>query len=163
MIGFDPSSTMSQIIGNAPAFKAFAQKFEDQVKRQIAASHSLCGFDGNRYLAQLRPAYFHDPLYAYTVMGGYQRLEVTVGVINGSISFRYRIYDHFGAGLSDAKSKLPGLPALYYLQHYAGRWGSRYTPFVWWVGIVHNVQPAPGWLSTAPILGGGGGRLPRAE
>jgi len=147
MISFSSSSTMSQIIGTAPAFTAFAAKFENQVKLRISNYHSLCGFDGNGLLAQDRPGYFNDPLYAHAVLGGYQRLEATIVASDSGITIRYKIYDHFGAGMSDAASSLPGLPGLYYLQHYAGRWGSKYTPFAWWVEITHNLPPAPRFIA----------------
>jgi Domain of unknown function (DUF4157) len=135
-LNFNTATDMATILGSSPTFISFAAGFETAVRAHIAASGTLCGFDGNSYLAANRPAYFHSPVFAWAVMGGYSRLDANVvQTAGGGITVTYRIYDHFGAGVSDASSLLPGLPALYYLQHFHGSYGSRYTPFIWSVQI----------------------------
>ena len=56
----------------------------------------------------------------------------------------------FGAGLSDSRSSLPGLPNMYWLQHNSVDWSNRspigppsgenlnqmYQPFVWSVTVI---------------------------
>jgi Domain of unknown function (DUF4157) len=135
-MNFTTSTDMARIIGSSPTFTSFASGFETAVLAHIAATGTLCGFDGDTYLATNRPAYFHSPLFAWAVMGGYARLDASVAQTpGGGISVTYRIYDHYGAGVSDAWSYLLGLSALYYLQHFHGVSGSSYTPFIWSVQI----------------------------
>ena len=134
-LGFTPSMDMATIIGNASAFTTFADDFERAVNDYITANRTLCGFDGDTYISSHRPAYFHSPLFAWAVMGGYSRIEARVSQTSGGINVRYKIFDHFGAGVSDAWSYLLGLSAMYYLQHFHGSWGTAYTPFIWSVEI----------------------------
>lgn len=134
-LNFTPSMDMASIIGGASAFTTFAAGFEQAVNDFIAANGTLCGFDGDAYISSNRPGYFHSPLFAWAVMGGYARMEARVSQTSGGISVRYKIFDHFGAGVSDAWSYLLGLSAMYYLQHFHGSAGSSYTPFIWSVEI----------------------------
>lgn len=134
-LGFATSSDMARIIGGASAFATFASGFESAISSYITATGTLCGFDGDTYIRANRPGYFHSPLFAWAVMGGYSRIEARVSQTPTGIMVRYKIFDHFGAGVSDAWSYLLGLSALYYLQHFHGSWGSAYTPFIWSVEI----------------------------
>lgn len=68
-------------------------------------------------------------------MGGYKSITATLTIENRKISQSiYRIYDNFGAGDDDShKGQFPGLPAMYYLQHYGT--DRAYMPFRWSVLI----------------------------
>lgn len=134
-VNFPVSSDMAAIIGRSPTFTTFAQNFEQDLARYANEHGNLCGYDGNSFLSGNRPGYFHDPLFAWAVMGGYAKLEAHVTQTSDRISVTYKIYDHFGAGVSDAWSYLLGLSAMYYLQHFHGPWGTKYTPFIWSVEI----------------------------
>lgn len=134
-ISFTPSMDMASIIGRSPTFITFAAGFEQAVNTYVVSHGTLCGFDGNAYVSTNRPGYFHSPLFAWAVMGGYSRMEARVQQRGSGASVRYKIFDHFGAGVSDAWSYLPGLSALYYLQHFHGTAGTAYTPFIWSVEI----------------------------
>ncbi|MDB5133748.1 MAG: hypothetical protein JWP37_351 [Mucilaginibacter sp.] len=136
-INFDPYTDMSRIIGKEKGFKLFDTLFRSEVTKYIDRTGSLCGFDGNAFLLLNNPGYFKDQLFAHAVMGGYNRIEIHMELAQAkTIRFiKYKIYDHFGAGLGDAGSLLPGLAALYYLQHFAGKKGVKYTPFIWSVEI----------------------------
>lgn len=137
-LDFDEESTMASKISNVGSFKRFADAFETEVKNYLAANKgSLEGFDGSGALARLRPKYLGSPtdIFAWTVMGGYCKLQASVSVGDkNAISVRYTISDRFAAGVSDSKSPLPGLSALYYLQHYCGS-SNTYRPFLWAVNI----------------------------
>ena len=64
-------------------------------------------------------------------MGGYKSILANVSIAkNMQISVQYTISDNFGAGDDDSgKWQFPGLPALYYLQHYGTE--KAYKPFRW--------------------------------
>jgi len=134
-LDFATPSDMARIIGGASAFTTFADGFERALNSHIATTGTLCGFDGDTYIRAHRPGYFHDPLFAWAVMGGYSRIEARVSQTASGVTVRYKIYDHFGAGVTDASSYLLGLSAMYYLQHFHGVPGRAYTPFIWSVEI----------------------------
>lgn len=134
-LGFGTTTDMARIIGGAPAFTTFATGFEAAIQAHIASTGTLCGFPGDAYIAAHRPAYFHSPLFAWAVMGGYSRIEARVNPTATGVTIDYRIYDHFGAGVTDAWSALLGLSAMYYLQHFHGVAGTAYTPYIWSVEI----------------------------
>jgi RHS repeat-associated protein len=144
-LNFYPGSEMSQIIGSNPHFLAFAQKFEGMAKEYFIKHKSLNGFDGNKIIETIRPEYLGFPsIYSHVVMGGYYAIQAKISRITASeIQVHYTISDHFGAGLHDSKSKLPGLAAMYFLQHYRSatnksRWSDKYSyqPFIWDVSII---------------------------
>ena len=90
-------------------------------------------FDGNSELGKLAPDLTGDT-YLHTIMGGYQNLQANVFISDDHVTFRYTFTDHFGAGISDAGSLLPGLASMYFDQHNYGT-SSQYTPFVWSISV----------------------------
>jgi len=140
-LDFPASSDMARIIGSSQDFVVFATAFEQAIRDQYISKHTLCGFDGNGAISRNRPAYIKNPLFAWAVMGGYHGLQATVTITNTTLDVRYVIVDHFGAGVSDATSTLPGLPGLYYLQHYRSA-ANKYQPFIWQVEIARRVRGA---------------------
>lgn len=136
---FGPNSDMSSIIGDVKAFKDFADAYEAAALAWYKAKGNLDEFDGQMAIEQNRPDYIGDPitsLFANTVMGGYKQIDTKITKISSSeINVTYIIYDHFGAGVKDANSYVPGLAAMYYLQHYEGVMGIQFTPFIWNVTI----------------------------
>lgn len=72
-------------------------------------------------------------------MGGTQQVNATIRSISAtSISVKYVVWDHFGAGgVSDANSSLPGLPELYWLQR-NGSNPDKYKPFIWNVKVIRE-------------------------
>jgi len=136
---FGPKSDMSEIIGDVQEFADFANSYEEAAMKYFTANGTLNGFEGKSTIELYRPSYIGDPitsLFAKTVMGGYYQIDTKITAISSSdISVAYVIWDHFGAGIKDANSDLPGLAGLYYLQHYEGVMGVQYTPFIWNVTI----------------------------
>jgi hypothetical protein len=54
-----------------------------------------------------------------TVIGGYILGQAEITVINASqLEISYRFTDHYGADTDDQVRWIPGLPSMYYLQHY---------------------------------------------
>ncbi|WP_221392548.1 DUF4157 domain-containing protein [Dyadobacter sp. NIV53] len=141
-MNFDPNTDMSAIVGRESAFISFADSFESAILAYIDAhGGSLCGFDGDSYINSNEPGYLNDQYFVWAVLGGYVRLEASVVQTPTGISVVYRIFDHYGAGVSDAgRWELLGLPALYYLQHFHGSWGSEYTPYIWSVEIARDMD-----------------------
>ena len=69
----------------------------------------------------------------HTVLGGTQQFDAKITKISSNeIKISYRVWDHFGAGTDDAKSNLPGLPSMYWLQHNTK---SKYVPFIWNINV----------------------------
>jgi outer membrane protein OmpA-like peptidoglycan-associated protein len=136
-IHFGTGSDMAREIGGTDAFTEFADEFEASVRAYFNEHHSLHGFECQAELIRTRPDYVggSDSLFSWAVMGGYQRLEAHIDLSSGEIDITYRVYDHYGAGVSDAWSYLPGLSAMYYLQHYVTDSDSTYVPFIWSVRI----------------------------
>jgi outer membrane protein OmpA-like peptidoglycan-associated protein len=136
-IHFGTGSDMAVEIGGTDAFTGFADEFEASVSAYFNEHHSLHGFECQEELIRTRPDYVggSDSLFSWAVMGGYQRLEAHIDLSSGEIDITYRVYDHYGAGVSDAWSYLPGLSAMYYLQHYVTGSDSTYVPFIWSVRI----------------------------
>jgi outer membrane protein OmpA-like peptidoglycan-associated protein len=136
-IDFKTGSDMAREIGSTDAFTTFAVEFEKSVREYYNTHHTLKGFDCQAELIRTRPNYIGgtDSLFSWAVMGGYQRLEARIDLSDGDINITYRIFDHYGAGVSDAWSYLPGLSAMYYLQHYVRSSSSTYKPFIWSVRV----------------------------
>ncbi|QGY47054.1 OmpA family protein [Maribellus comscasis] len=136
-IDFNTGSDMAREIGGTDAFSDFANTFEDSVRNYFNQHHTLHGFDCQAELIRTRPNYIggSDSLFSWAVMGGYQRLEVNIDLSDGDLDITYRVFDHYGAGVSDAWSYLPGLSAMYYLQHYVSGSSNTYVPFIWSVSI----------------------------
>ena len=73
-------------------------------------------------------------------MGGYSFITAEVKVVTAEqLIIEYNVFDHFGGGKGDDTSRLPGLPELYYLQHYKSD-GKKYIPFIWNVEIVRKIK-----------------------
>lgn len=136
-IHFDTGTDMAREIGGTDAFTGFADAFEASVRAYFNEHHSLHGFECQAELIRTRPDYVggSDSLFSWAVMGGYQRLEAHIDLSSGEIDITYRVFDHYGAGVSDAWSYLPGLSAMYYLQHYVTDSDNTYVPFIWSVRI----------------------------
>ena len=136
-IDFSTGSDMAREIGGTDAFTEFADAFEESVRNYFYEHDTLHGFDCQAELIRTRPDYVGgtDSLFSWAVMGGYQRLEAHIDLSGGDMDIIYRVFDHYGAGVSDAWSYLPGLSAMYYLQHYVTGSSSTYVPFIWSVNI----------------------------
>ena len=136
-IHFGTGSDMAGEIGGTDAFTGFSDEFEASVRAYFNEHHSLHGFECREELIRTRPDYIGgtDSLFSWAVMGGYQRLEAHIDLSSGEIDVTYRVFDHYGAGVSDAWSYLPGLSAMYYLQHYVTGSDNTYVPFIWSVRI----------------------------
>ena len=141
-LDFKADSDMARILGSIDPFVDFANSYEKEAKSYYNSKGTMAGFDGNTVLRKSRPKYMGEftssaGLFAYSVMGGYYNIDVTININkDNKFAFTYKITDHFGAGVSDSlKWELPGLPALYYIQHYANKNKTRYTPFIWTVTI----------------------------
>ncbi len=136
-INFSTGSDMAREIGGTDAFTTFANAFEESVRNYFNIHHTLNGFDCQAELIRTRPNYIggSDSLFSWAVMGGYQRLEAHIDLSSGQIDITYRVFDHYGAGVSDAWSYLPGLSAMYYLQHYVTGSSRTYVPFIWSVRV----------------------------
>lgn len=74
----------------------------------------------------------------FFMVGGYQFLQADVSISLDHYTFQYTFTDHFGAGIQDANSPLPGLGGLYYLQHNAG-YSNNFIPFIWTVSVINTV------------------------
>lgn len=139
-INFVDSTDMSRIIGNEENFINFADAFEQDILTYFVANRTICGYDGDSYMAANGPGYFNDQFFAWAVMGGNSKVEARVFRNRaGGLDITYKIFDHYGAGVSDAWSYLPGLSALYYLQHFHGTFGKNYTPYIWSVEIKRTI------------------------
>ncbi len=74
------------------------------------------GFNGQRVLRSLGTPYIEGTWCMYIVIGGTQQWNTQITQISASqVKMRYMVLDHFGAGIDDAQSKLPGLSSLYWL------------------------------------------------
>ena len=104
------------------------------------------GFSGNRSLQKARSGkYMKGTFFMHAVMGGFAQVDAQIKLVSDKdIMIKYTIWDHFGAGKSDAVSGLPGLPSLYWLQH-----NSEYnnillknffTPFLWSVDVNRTIK-----------------------
>ncbi|WP_445456148.1 eCIS core domain-containing protein [Flavobacterium sp. HNIBRBA15423] len=136
-IDFPVGSDMSRIIGSTDAVTQFSQQFEQSVIDYFNIHNSLSGYNCQSELIRTRPGYIGkwDSLFSVAVMGGYQRLEARIQIRDGILNIRYRIFDHYGGGVNDAWSYLPGLSGLYYLQHYVTGSTNTYQPFIWSVDV----------------------------
>lgn len=139
-INFGTGSDMAREIGSTDAFTEFSDAFEESVRNYYDLHNTLHGFDCQAELIRTRPDYVGgtDSLFSWAVMGGYQRLEAHIDLSGGNLDITYRVFDHYGAGVSDAWSYLPGLSAMYYLQHYVTGSSNTYVPFIWSVSINHT-------------------------
>ncbi len=74
-----------------------------------------------------------EGIYATTLIGGVQEYKVQITNITAeTISFRVQLIDRFGAGTEDSVGKkfyLPGLRAMWKLQHHNTYRHGHYTPF----------------------------------
>ena len=127
---------MSRILGQDPAFTELAQSFEQQALSYYNSKGTLEGFNGTQVLQKLGMPYIKDTWYMHTVMGGTQQWNAQIAQITASqVKVRYMVWDHFGAGIDDAQSKLPGLSSLYWLQHNSAHYypttSGNYAPFNW--------------------------------
>jgi hypothetical protein len=143
---FDCDSGISKELGMESSFIQFAKEFEDEAKKYYQAHGNLNEFNGAQLLRQLRKKndiYFDDNLYMLATMGGFAAMDAMIQINEwGHFTFKYTIWDHYGAGTSDMNSKLPGLPDMYHLQHVSPNLGegysARYKPFVWNIQIIRK-------------------------
>ena len=87
--------------------------------------------------------YIKDHLFMHTVMGGTQQWNAQIQQISAEkIKVQYTVWDRFGAGTDDAQSWLPGLPALYWLQHnsthFAPSTSKLFNPFIWNISVIRS-------------------------
>ncbi len=135
---FGSASKIAKEINSSSNFKEFKKHFESEINKMIERGEQISNSIIEKLLKNNHPTYFsplNSSLYLTTVMGGYKALSVSLTIENGRISNSiYRIYDNFGAGTDDShKGQFPGLPAMYYLQHYGSN--RAYVPFRWSVII----------------------------
>jgi RHS repeat-associated protein len=131
---FGDESAIADHIKGSDAFQSFASSFE----AAFVANMTDPSWNGAAALTSLAPNLTSD-LYLHTVMGGYQYLQADVSVSDDHITFQFTFTDHFGAGVDDSYSFLPGVSSMYLLQHYYGN-DTQYTPFVWSVSVIQTVS-----------------------
>lgn len=133
---FGATSQMSFFLGGDPEFTQRAKNFEQKALDFFNLHKTLEGFEGNDILRKLGKPYVKDTWFMHTVMGGTQQFDAHIKSISSTeIKIQYEVWDHFGAGKSDAVSKLPGLPSLYWLQHNSGGNKYIYKPFIWSIKV----------------------------
>ena len=143
---FGNESEMSKILSNDAQFVDMVKQFEKNLVEHYNNSGSLSGFNGNDVLRVARAGkYMKDTWFMHTVMGGFQQVDAQIRIIKSDqIQIRYTIWDHFGAGTSDAGSNLPGLPSLYWLQHNSTKnnilMSGWFSPFVWGVEVDRTIS-----------------------
>jgi RHS repeat-associated protein len=135
-LSYKPTSNMSRLLGEDPAFLKLAKSFEQQALAYYNSKGTLEGFNGHQILLSLGKPYIKNTLFMHTVLGGTQQWNALITKISANeIKVRYTVWDHFGAGTDDAKSLLPGLPSLYWLQHNSSHFYPstvhNYAPFNW--------------------------------
>ncbi|MDX2248313.1 MAG: hypothetical protein SF052_16135 [Bacteroidia bacterium] len=119
-------------------FVGFAQSFEQAAWDFYQQNGTLNGFDGKEVLAEIKWPYISNPQFLWTVMGGVKQISpVITHISSGELVVRYTVEDHFGTSAADAKSMLPGLSELYYLQHYHSG-PNQYQPFIWTVDVIRQ-------------------------
>lgn len=133
---FSSSSNMARLVGEDENFVRFTKKIESEALNYYNTNGSLDGFSG---LENTRSPAIQGTWFMHTVMGGSQQFDAKIQSISATeIKVNYTIWDRFGAGHSDAVSKLPGLPSMYWLQHNSSNSGApdnQYVPFIWNVNI----------------------------
>ncbi len=135
-VNLSATSAIAKHILNADEFKTLANDFEEDANDYYNQNHSLEGYKGNAFFDGNHMPYLLSDLGLTTVMGGHKAFDVSVSITNGHLSFTYTITDVFGAGYDDAgKWYFPGLPGLYYLQHYGEIDGATLQPFIWTVTV----------------------------
>lgn len=132
---FGNNSTPGQDVLNSDAFKTFSNSFQTQFMNFLNGTNP--NFNGDEVLKTISPDLTGD-YYLHTIMGGYQFLQVNVNVSDDHVDFRYTFTDHFGAGIGDSGSALPGLASMYFDQHNYGN-SSQYTPFIWSISVSTSV------------------------
>ncbi len=135
-INFTKTSAIAEHVFSSPEFKEVALKFETDARAYYDQAGNLDGYNGDLFLDKNRMDYLlFDPSLT-TLIGGHKQFDVYVSVDNGNLSFSYTIWDVFGADDGDAgKWYIPGLPGLYYLQHYGELDGYTFSWFLWTVSV----------------------------
>jgi hypothetical protein len=136
-ISFGTNTYASKDASENPSFIEMADKFERSAIAHFKEHGNLNQFNGERILRNNKP-YFNNTWYIHTIMGGIAQVTAKINKINASeISVTYYLWDHFGAGSDDAKTNLPGLSAMYHLQHNfsEGENGKFFNPFIWHIKI----------------------------
>ncbi|MBK8712286.1 MAG: hypothetical protein IPL97_10510 [Niastella sp.] len=135
---FGSDSKIAKEINSSSNFQEFKKVFELGISQLLNYGIEITKEIVDEHLNKHHPNYFsplNSSLYLTTVMGGYKAISASLTIENGKITNSiYRIYDNFGAGADDSnKGQFPGLPAMYYLQHYGNN--RAYIPFRWSVFI----------------------------
>ena len=135
---FDFNSEMSRLLSEDEDFIRYASEVEIEAMKYYATNKTIDGF--NKIFHQIRSPYIKDTWFMHTVMGGVQQIDITIKTVSANhIELSYRVYDRFGAGTDDARSSLPGLASLYWLQHnsykYYPETENQYMPFIWSVDV----------------------------
>jgi len=137
---FDQNSDMAGLISTDEGFVTLADAFETAALSYFNENGSLEGFNGNGVLRNMNNLTVRESLFMRTVMGGTQQVDAQIRSISvDRIEVTYTIWDHFGAGTTDAVRNLPGLPSMYWLQHnsteYDNNVSDQFTPFIWSVEV----------------------------
>lgn len=142
---FGTDSEMSKILSQDRAFIELISFFEKKLTQHLRDNNgNLSGFNGATALAEARQdKYIKGTWFMHTVMGGFSQVDALVTVTKKQVIIAYRVWDHFGAGRSDAVSKLPGLPSMYWLQHNSAYnnilLSKMYTPYIWNIKFTKSI------------------------
>lgn len=145
-MSFGTQSQMSNILSKDKQFVEMAQAFEGNATSFLRMRGSLVGFNGKIAISDaMIGKYMKDTWFMHTVMGGFQQVTVQISIVSDKeLLFKYTVWDHFGAGKSDATSPLPALPSLYWLQHNSANnnilmhdW---FTPFIWNIKVDRTIK-----------------------
>jgi RHS repeat-associated protein len=136
-MGLGPDSYASDRAGEDSDFLEMAERFESEAMIYYEKHGNLNQFNGKQILQEEKP-YMNDTWYLHTIMGGMAQVTAVINSVSADeISVTYYLWDHFGGGTNDTKTDLPGLSALYHLQHNfnEGNNAKYFTPFVWYIRI----------------------------
>jgi len=133
---FESNSFMATLLRQDGAFVNIANTFEAAALAHFRQNGTMDGFVGSAVLQAIGLPYIDDTFFMHTVMGGTQQFDAKIQSVSATdVVVQYRVWDHFGAGTSDAASSLPGLASMYWLQHNSALdnpgEANRFVPFVW--------------------------------
>jgi hypothetical protein len=132
-MSFGTDSYASETASEDSDFIEMAEKFENAAMKCYKEHGNLNQFNGSKILEKNKP-YMDDTWFLHTIMGGMAQVTAVINKISAEeINVTYYLWDHFGAGTNDTKTNLPGLSALYHLQHNfsEGKNSNYFKPFLW--------------------------------
>jgi len=136
-MGLGTDSYASEAASEDSDFIEMAEKFEKEAINHFKKHGNLNQFNGSQILEEEKP-YMNDTWYLHTIMGGMAQVTAVINTVSeDDICVTYYLWDHFGGGTNDTQTNLPGLSALYHLQHnfHEGANSKYFTPFVWYIKI----------------------------